>query len=394
MNSKLPLQIFILKNSSDRESSFLFEEALDRAFKGGIASSGYVASGEDLGFDIRTFDGQPYPYDDTLSAINSVCHSLIISILGSNSLTDQKLLDWLNSCSRIVRMSKGRHSLLILALDARSKAKVKKLKSKFVEVVLAKNLGEFAIQPAMFSLMALHSARTVIDKAIETSKRPGFLKLFISHAKLDGLPLAKSLKHQIDEIPWLKSFYDARDLKGKRNWELVLKNEASSSLLIVLRTDAYERRPWCKQEALWAERAAAPSVLVEARPGLIYPAGELPLERMPSVRIPDGNLIRILNAALRESLRYLLFQRRIIEMLKNGDIPKGAKLEVFSYPPSMSALVCAIQKLNSISSNKPKMIFYPDPPLRTGLYEAAQALIEQADSKIELLTPDTMAIQG
>jgi hypothetical protein len=51
-------------------------------------------------------------------------------------------------------------------------------------------------------------------------------------------------------------------------------------------------------------------LLVDARTSLNHPAGTLPLDRVPSVRIPDGNLVRILFLALREGLRFLLFMRR------------------------------------------------------------------------------------
>lgn len=78
----------------------------------------------------------------------------------------------------------------------------------------------------------------------------------------------------------------------------------------MLRTEVYEGRYWCKQEVLWADEYATPAVLVEARTGLDHPAGGLPFDRVPSVRIPDGNLLRILFLALREGLRFLLFMRR------------------------------------------------------------------------------------
>src|ERR1700719_2296623 len=40
-------------------------------------------------------------------------------------------------------------------------------------------------------------------------KQSGYLRLFISHAKLDGLPLAHSLRHLIGRFTWLEAFYDA-----------------------------------------------------------------------------------------------------------------------------------------------------------------------------------------
>lgn len=105
---------------------------------------------------------------------------------------------------------------------------------------------------------------------------------------------------------------------------------------------------------------------------------------MPSVRIPDGNLLRILNAALRESLRYLLFQRRVREI----KIDKNTSLKVFSYPPRCLRLLRACEELITKTS---AVILYPDPPLRTGLYEAAKALVADKAPNVRLLTPETIA---
>src|SRR5262249_31999875 len=150
-----------------------------------------------------------------------------------------------------------------------------------------------------------------------------------------------------------------------------------SSLIVILRTEAYDGRPWCQQEVLWADEYATPAVLVDARTSLTHSAGTLPLDRVPSVRIPDGNLTRILLLALREGLRFLLFKRRVEEMKRDGVLSSGIELRVFSFPPSMSALLRACQSImKSKKSEKANgLIFYPDPPLRSGHFEAAQALV-------------------
>jgi len=126
---------------------------------------------------------------------------------------------------------------------------------------------------------------------------------------------------------------------------------------------------------------------------VVSSGSELPLERMPSIRIPDGNLLRILHAALREGLRYLLFQRRVEQMKAEGIVPKSGKLRVFSYPPSMAALLRACRELAAVSSvtADSNLILYPDPPLRTGLYEAANALVAANAPGVRLLTPETLA---
>jgi hypothetical protein len=264
------------------------------------------------------------------------------------------------------------------------------------ELLQVHDLGESAIRPAMLALRVLHECRVRLAEALpRASTEPaGYLRLFISHAKIDGLPLAHALKHQIDSIPWLKSFYDAADLPAGCDWQKELERGVGSSLIVMLRTEVYESRPWCKQEVLWADEYATPAVLVEARTRLDHPAGALPLDRVPTVRIPDGNLLRILFLALREGLRFLLFMRRVEQMKQNGVLPNPLELRIFSFAPSMSALLRACHALTDSTepTTTPRMILYPDPPLRAGTYEAAAALVGvYAPKGTRLTTPNTLA---
>ena len=389
-----PFQVLILRHSNDVEGA-PFEQAAERAFKGGNAPSGYLATGDDLGIDLKVFNIRPDPSLSIQAMLDSACHTLVVAIVDFPALDDPPFLDWLANCWGLVRQSSKRHDILLLALDERVADKLRDKRPVLQSLTshTPQQLGERAIRAALFSLRVLHEARVLLARALPPSpsgQQSGALRLFISHAKLDGLPLAQSLQYQIETIPWLKSFYDAIDLASETDWEHALEAAAVSSLLIILRTDAYEQRWWCQREALWCELHAMPAVLVEARPGLSYPAGELPLERMPSIRIPDGNLLRILTAALREGLRYLLFQRHVQEIRAIGGIPRGAELRVFSYPPSMPALLRACGELAPYAT-VPRLILYPDPPLRAGLYEAAQALVAATAPGVQLLTPGTLA---
>jgi len=66
---------------------------------------------------------------------------------------------------------------------------------------------------------------------------------------------------------------------------------------------------------------------------------------------------------------------------------------VFSYPPSMAALLRACRFFGSSKVPKatPRLIVYPDPPLRVGIYEAAQALINAYAPGARLVTPNTLS---
>lgn len=386
-SSRPPLQVVILRDRRDYDL-LPVEEAVERAFKGGPQTSGYVATGEDLGNELRKFDVAPQLKIPVSKLLNGACNTIVVAIIGSSLASDPRFCQFLEDAWSHAR-GHTKHGLLLFtaneAVGDLLRNKCPTLASNlFISI---EQLAERALRPAFVSLRVLHESRARIAAALDDKHNHAHLTLFISHAKLDGLPLAQSIKHVIDSLPWLASFYDARDLAGVSDWEAALEDAATSSLLIILRTDNYEQRFWCQKETYWAEEVAAPTVLVEARPGLVYPAGELPLERMPSVRIPDGNLYRILHAALRESLRSLLFKRKVKEMVSQGAFPAGAKVIPFSYPPGMSALLRASRNVSTGRS----ILIYPDPPLRRGLHEAAIALVQSIAPRAKLVTPNLLA---
>jgi hypothetical protein len=390
ISTKPPLQFVVLRDKRDADMA-PFEEAVERALEGGPHTSGYIASGEDLGAELRKFDRIPRLRQPLAKIIAGACHTVLIALVADACASDKGWREFLGKAWSYVQAN-PEHSLLLFARDETIARKLLTgMPALDTNMVIAVDqLAERALRAGFVALRVLHEARSLLAAALPGSGA-NFLTLFISHAKLDGLPLAQSLKHVIHTMPWLRSFYDARDLSGVTAWQTALEKAAKSSLLIILRTDNYEQRPWCQKESLWAEEAAAPTVLVEARPGLAYPAGELPLERMPSVRIPDGNLYRILHAALRESVRHLLFQRRVQEMRSSGRILGKGEVIALSYPPSMSALLRVCQTLKS----KNGLIIYPDPPLRRGLYEAAIALMDKvAPHGAKLLTPTMLGTVG
>lgn len=397
MPAAAPLQILMFRHPDDAEVP-RYENAVVRAFQGGKEAGEYLATGEDLGIQLELFsDTPPQAAPETLDAF---CHTLVVVFADQVFLSKSSvaLWDWLVSCWTHTDASNGRHLMLVVAMDERQGRAftAKRPELEALQLLLVYDLGEYAIRPAMLALRILHECRVLLATALPTTNghRPGYLKLFISHAKIDGLPLAHALKHQIESTGWLEDFYDVDDLPAGRNWQRELEQGVGSSLIIMLRTEAYDGRRWCRQEVLWADEYATPAVLVDARTSLNHPAGILPFERVPTVRIPDGNLLRILFLALREGLRFLHFTRRVQEMKQSGMLPSPLELRVFSFPPSMSALLRACGSLSNSTepATTPRWILYPDPPLRSGLYEAAQALVQSyAPDGTLLLTPNTLA---
>jgi hypothetical protein len=392
MPKSAPLQLLLFRHPEDHDA-LPYEEAIARAFQGGKDAGGNLATGEDLGLQWQLFAGPPGKA--AAATLEAFCHTMTIVLVDGELLrkADNALWDWLAACWTATRESDGQHGMLAVAMDERVGDSFCAKRSEFssLQLLYVHSLGERAIRPSMLALRLLHECRVLLAAALPTDRahKPGYLRLFISHAKMDGLPLAHALKRQIEALEWLEDFYDADDLPPGSDWQRELERGVGSSLIVMLRTEAYDNRPWCQQEVLWADEYATPAVLVDARISLSYPAGTLPFDRVPSVRIPDGNLVRILFLALREGLRFLLFVRRVEQMKEDGELPSDAELRVFSFPPSMSALLRACQSLGN--AKKDCLILYPDPPLRSGQYEAAQALVYAYAPRAALATPQTLA---
>ena len=74
------------------------------------------------------------------------------------------------------------------------------------------------------------------------------LKLFISHAKRDGLVVAENLRNSLRSKTKLDSFFDKNDIIEGVDFEKQIKENVKSSLLMVLDSDAYGTRQWCQKE--------------------------------------------------------------------------------------------------------------------------------------------------
>ena len=396
MSTSQPLRVLILRNADDKDLA-PFEEAPVRAFQGGPEVGGYLVAGGNLRVQTEILRGvPPAPAPEMLDAF---CHTLVIVLIdGALNGGDVSLWDWIEACWAHVGTSDGRHAAVGLPFDERTGDTFAKKRPALgaLQLRAAPEFGEKAIRPAMFALFALHQARLLLARGlstnVSTAEDTARLRLFISHAKMDALPLAHSLRHQIDQVTWLGRFYDATDIPPGSDWKRELEQGVGSSLIVMLRTDVYDERHWCQEEVRWSDEYATPAVLVDARTTLNFPAGTLPFERVPTVRIPDGNLLRVLFLALRESVRFLLFKRRVEAMRANGALPDPLDLRVFCFPPSMAALLRAARGLAASGRpGVPRLIIYPDPTLGTGAYEAANALVAATAPGTRLVTPETLA---
>lgn len=347
--------------------------------------------------DVRTFMTRPQRPDGSLQPapelFDEVLHTILIVFVDDLLLGNLDLVNWLADGLRHSDASSGRHRFVLVVPNDEMGTRWRTITGLGTHnVVDFSKLGEEAERLDWLSLRTLDWAMKAAAWGVEEDRR-WKVRFFVSHAKRDGISLAQSLRDRVKEIHWLESFYDAWHLDPTLPWVEQLEEAAASSVVVALRTDNYDHRPWCQKEVLWAEQYGTPLVLVDARSGLIHAASNLPYESAPCVRIPDGNLVRILHAALRVALRARIFLRRARE-LENLVLLKGT-FELIPVTPGLSAIAGACSKLeraagNPVKNPPPYSVCHPDPGLRDVISRAAQALAANATVPIQIVTPRTL----
>jgi hypothetical protein len=256
---------------------------------------------------------------------------------------------------------------------------VKRLPEKLRDFQALENsaLGEIGLRPHVLALLALHRARRLLGRSPEKNA----LKLFISHAKADGIFFADALRTAIERVKELQGWYDADDITSGSKWRDMLRTSASNNVFIALRTEAYSESLYCREEFECALEYGVPIVVVDA---LMYPEispAALPFAAMPTVRIPDGNTHRVLIAALREHLRVLLVETQITE--ESAELPVLAAWSVWPRLPAYQVIQSIL--FHATNAGTRCLVIAEAPGVE---FMAACALLDKLGMPLRLTTPD------
>ena len=177
-------------------------------------------------------------------------------------------------------------------------------------------------------------------------------RLFISHAKTDGISLSQaiaSLLSRMRKLPGLEDsfqyFYDAESILPGEKWEESLERSSMTSLFLALRTEAYDSRYWCRREYRLAERHGAVILVVDLRRRMVSRPSVLPIEYAPSVRVSDGNVWRVIFHALLRHIEHLVNLARVNPGVNQLLLPR------FPTPDSISG---ALERLSNSRGNTGK----------------------------------------
>lgn len=175
------------------------------------------------------------------------------------------------------------------------------------------------------------------------------LQIFISHTKKDndhlGIEKANELKAHLRADTKLNSFYDANDILDGYSFGDQIKENVKKSLLVILETETYSDREWCRIEAIVGKENHVPTVVVSLFNGKILRTFPY-LGNTPKIRF-DGKWDEVICLLLRTALdKY--YEEKYLEKFKQ------AYGKVIPMMPEF---------INIGNIDGVKQILYPEPPL-------------------------------
>jgi hypothetical protein len=315
-------QIYFIYHAADALDVLPYEPALVRAFE--YIQPDRTASDLDPIPDVWErvqFRAIPdgVAWSEAEGVDNPAIPALFVVMVTEKLVSDPTMRDILDAIATLLpkRPEDGNCDLLAYSLSQQAMSKVPPVFAKR-QVKSMEHLGEHRIAPHKLGLVALHRARMLMGE----TRRSERLRIFISHAKFDGIFLAQSLKFAIDQISELSAWYDAEDIEGGSDWLTAIQDAASTCIFIAVRTNTYEQRKICRDEFMVAVMNGVPIVVVDALTQPVSDSSPLPFSAVPNVRIPDGNTYRVLLTTLREHLRLLLMQASAVELSSTGLRPR------------------------------------------------------------------------
>ncbi len=222
-----------------------------------------------------------------------------------------------------------------------------------------------------------------VSEVTSTEYSPAPIRLFISHAKEDGALFAKSIHDYVESNTALDTFFDAFDIASGYKFQREIEANIENSVLLVIHSDKYSTREWCRREIVHAKKSNRPILVVNMLNNgedRVFPY----MANVKSIRvIPTYNekmYINIISCTLMETLRFK-YQALNLEyvMIKFGVAVENS--DILAYPPELLSLVNRSRKSNDL-------IIYPDPPLSDEEVE----ILKSYDSNLNFITPTIMPL--
>lgn len=319
--------------------------------------------------------------------------TVIVTLLDNSIRGNQEWRDSIKAIEVEIVGSGKHHLFLPIACEDRVLSLVEKTNCIRLYKTAPTEIPERLISALTHELARLLLAKTADVQTdnfgtLEKSYAP--VKLFLSHSKhgLDGTVIAMELRDYGRQHFPIATFYDSNDIAAGHDFEKEIIANVAESAMIVVHTDTYSDRPWCRKEILTAKRHGCPILVVDA-----VMAGEerlFPyLGNAPSVRWLFDSPRRcelVIDAALREVLRNAYFIEHV-RTLKSARYLAGTSVDIATAPEVLTYL--NLVEAKRCDRSKPSVLLYPDPPLGD---EEVEVLENLNPSNVNVTTPTAIAI--
>lgn len=226
------------------------------------------------------------------------------------------------------------------------------------QFIFAHHEDGYAIQRAQLGIVD-HLAKELVGDDTQ---------LFLSHTKIGftevdtpGVAYAEAIRGFLSNKNIIKPFFDATSIRSGSPFEETLRETLLRSVVVVILTDLFSSRYWCRFEVMNAKRLGRPMVLVDAlehgEPISIPYAGNVQTIRWPLSDVTsEDHAERVVTAALytlvadahhRSRCRAVVGTRQECGAVAYGHYPELASL------PSRT----------SDTGSERQLIVHPDPPL-------------------------------
>lgn len=200
-----------------------------------------------------------------------------------------------------------------------------------------------------------------IEKAGYNARKSPPVSLFLSHAKKDGLRLAKELKRHIQDEHQMDTFFDANDIATSHRFDTqIIEQFDENTAVIAVLSDKYATREWCKLEISTAKRNRCPLVVV-----LQIEKGEIRsfpyLGNVPTL-LWNNNLQDIIDLILIQVLNARFSQKYLDKHIKLYRLKKEYQCMIYSNPPELFNYLDILAE-DKKNEKKVGLVIYPDPPL-------------------------------
>lgn len=365
---KTPLSVHALFHTANIEGQKIYSELykllcrdIDNPFSDGLDIPVYYATGEN---------------HSVITLANSSSEKKVILLfIDINMFCSQTWRDKINELvenkdddTLIVGVKQYKHSFSIhKAIGEIQSIVVKNTDEEHLRLFEDNHWEVFTTQ--LFDLLIRH----ISDKK---DKSP--ISVFISHSKQgngtantrDGELTAKKIRDFLHSDTKLNSFFDVHDILDGYKFAEQIKNYLGKCSLLILFTNTYSSREWCRIEALTAKEKQVPIVsvfMMEGSVDRVFPY----IGNIPST-VYDGNWRKVVNLLLRTTL-----DQQIETKLLEPEVDHTTTY--LPYPPEAFNM--------SSFDDRIKKVLYPEPPLGNEELEVLKKISDKMGREISFCTP-------